>query len=105
MKVDKELKKVYLELLKEMLLTPEKWKSSDVVYTFTSPYINKETKIQFKIEHDMNNFEVFIYKNDYRIYELKISWWDFKTSILIHSMYLDTIMDRKKMKMKNLTMN
>ena len=79
-KVNKEIKKLYFDILRKMLKEPEKWESTGGGKCL-SPYIN-DTMTRFETKYVMSD-AVYITENKHEIYELKFDFFDFKTSILI----------------------
>lgn len=95
-KVNKEIKKLYFDILRKMLKEPEKWKSGGCG-KYLSPYINENTRTRFETKYIFNN-AVYIYEDNHQIYELKFDFFDFKSSILISKLrkYHETIEKEKK---------
>ena len=90
-KVNKEIKKLYFDILRKMLKEPEKWKSGGSG-KYLSPYINEDTRTRFETKYIFNN-AVYIFENNREIYELKFNFFDFKTVRLISKLrkYHETI--------------
>lgn len=79
---NKEIKQMYIKILRNMLQHPEKWET-DGSGKITSPDINSETDTHFETKYVFDN-AVYIRKGDYTtVYELKFDFFDFETSYLI----------------------
>lgn len=80
-KVNKEIKKLYFDILRKMLEEPEKWESNHSG-KYSSPYISKDTCTRFETKYFLND-AVYITENNFQIYQLNFNFFDLKTRILI----------------------
>ena len=95
--VDKHIEKVYLNILRKMLKSPEKWIDDNDEYL--SPFVNKDNELRFKTRDRLLTMSreesIYIRKRDFdsilssttTIHEIDISWYDFKTRRLLNRLF------------------
>ena len=85
--IDKETKDIYLNILRGLLETQEKWVNVQYSYKeFQSPHISDDSEIFFKTCTSLGDFDssqIDIYNKSSLIYTLELSFWDFKTRKLL----------------------
>lgn len=90
--VDKDLEKIYIGLLKKILIDPEKWEKKNYDNSqYISPCINEESKLHFNTHSNrdgdyLSNIKIIDVNRDI-IYELPISRYDRETRKLMKRLY------------------
>ena len=92
LKVDREVEKVYIKILRKSLEHPEKWSTYDQWNKeYSSPDIN-DNEVYF-ITGDQYHYRSLFYvyrhipNGNKKVHEIKISFWDFKTPRLLRKLY------------------
>ena len=92
LKIDREVEKVYIKLLRKSLEHPEKWNVFNEWYReYYSPDIN-DNEVYFITNSKYDNeVKFYVYHHtvngNKKIHEIKISFWDFKTPRLLRKLY------------------
>lgn len=86
--VDKDLEKIYIDLLRKLLINPEKWKKKNYDSTqYISPFVNEEGKLRFNTYSNTSDSYLskvkIIDSHESLVHELPIGSYDFKTRRLM----------------------
>lgn len=91
--IDKHIEGIYLDILRKMLENPDNWIEGEIYNKrcYSSPYINKDEKLKFltlsNILSMSRDKSIEIYKDEHKIYELKIPRKEFKIRKLLNKLY------------------
>lgn len=90
--VDRDLEKIYIDLLRKLLINPEKWEKKRFDGSqYISPYINEESQLRFcthgnSSDNYLSSVKI-IDKGESIVHELPIGSFDYQTRKLMKRLY------------------